>query len=122
MMSRTLVDLTSRGNTPLIRVPIVLLFFSSTNMALDLAKRKDSPDSRGIRREVAPTRHQLTLFFMFFRRLTFFFMVTFIKLPKLVRLRTLFFLLGCIHNTSLASLLSAATNLASLCITAPRQN
>ena len=93
MMSEASDAATSRGSTPFIKVPIVFFFFSSTSMAFERENLNDSPDARFILLGVAPIKHQFTRFLRFFLRLTFFFIVTLIKLPKLVRFNTFFFML-----------------------------
>ena len=92
MISGAFACLTSRGKTPLIKVPIVLACFSSTSIPFEREKRKASPDNLTIRRGVAPIKHQFMRFLMFFLRVTRFFTVTLTKLPKLVCLNVLFFL------------------------------
>lgn len=109
---------TSLGNTPFMRVPRVFFLFSSTSTNLARAKRNPSPDLRDIRLAVDPTRNQLTRRFMFFRRLTRFFMVPFTKLAKLLFFSLFFFLFVCIHKTFMASLLSPTQTLLSFCNTA----
>jgi hypothetical protein len=77
----------------LIRLPIILLFFSSTTVAFTDLNWRLSPDKRLILRLVAPIKTQFIRFFKVFRLYLRRLIVPLIKLPKLVFLFLCLFLL-----------------------------